>query len=322
MCNHVSIVLACFCWSLRAASRSLPRLLLALQLVKSLPTVVPGSVVVSQRVLVPSGDYEVIYDVPGSGKLAALRKITQITTAFNQVFTIVFCAEQLGFDSCIDVAKLMLSSFQTYEPENLRRLSSVSESGVGSPSVASTPPDRATVTVKFTSRAEPQPRQAARDDVMAKQVSQVTVRSEAKDDVSASSSVRTSDSASKRTETPVDVTAIQWKQDSNHPSGIRFSVPSKWSRLPSNKSARNPAVEYVCGRHETAFKSFKLLTVDLSAATISVSEAIQEFTEHYRQQILRQSQAQARGCLCFVLGRAHELMTSCGHAVTGNIWHH
>jgi hypothetical protein len=280
--NYGSFLIHTGCW-----------FVVAWQLVKSLPTVVPGCVIISQRVLVPSGDYELIYDVPGSGKLAALRKITHITTAYNQVFTIVFCAEQLGFDSCTDVARLMLSSFQTFEPENLRRLSSVSESGVASPSITSTPPDHSTaVTVKITNRPAPQPRQAMGDDGMAKQVSQVTVRSEAKGDVSQSSSTQPLEGASKRTETPTDVTAIQWKQDGNHPSGIRFSVPAKWSRLPSNKTARNPVVEYVCGRHETAFKSFKLLTVDLSAATISVPEAIQEFTEHYRQQILRQSQGQ------------------------------
>ena len=74
---------------------------------------------------------------------------------------------------------------------------------------------------------------------------------------------------------------------------MRFTVPSTWTKVPSaSKAARNPAVEYTCPRAERTYKHFKLLTVDLSAATVPLPQAIEEFVQHYRLQIAKSSASQ------------------------------
>lgn len=263
---------------------------------RSLPSAVPGSVLVSHRPILPRGDYEVVYTVPGQGKIPPLRKTTMVATAYNQVFTLVFCVETEDAASSDDLSKHMLESFQTFEPENLRRMSSASDGAASNPESPRLDKPRSSSRGHTSVLAT-----VIVGDAPTKVKVERTVVVKQSADATSVSTAGSQGKESKAVETPTEVTTVSWKQDTTHPLGVRFTVPSKWTRTPSNKTARNPSVEYVCGRLEATYKSFKLLTVDLSAATVPVPQAIREFTEHYRMQVDRPTQGQVRLYLFLVV---------------------
>ena len=253
-----------------------------LQLIASLPTAVPGSTLISHGPAEPTGNYEVIYALPSvGGGVGPLKKLTHVTTANQQVFSLVFCVEAAGFEAVQDVARHMMASFETFEPYRDRVDSSTDSPGAINVLAAKTRRSDGSVSVK----PHAAPVVAAAAEKPASQQRHVSKRADA---ASAASPVPV--------ETPIDVNAIIWSVDASHPSGVRFSVPSSWAKTPVARAAKNPSVEYTCARHERSYKSFRLMTVDLSAATISVPQAVQEFGEHYRQQIARQAAVSSAVC--------------------------
>jgi hypothetical protein len=104
------------------------------QLMKSLPEVVPGSHLVSHGLTHSGSDYEIVYTVTNMARdLKPLKKLTLLTVANSRLFSLVFCGELDGFASVEDLGRFMLTSFETFVPDEPRRLSASSAGGRGEP---------------------------------------------------------------------------------------------------------------------------------------------------------------------------------------------
>lgn len=244
------------------------------QFVQSLPSAVPGCTVVSHHPVGPSGNVEVVYTIPASPGIAALKKITLFTAAHRQLFTLVFCGELEGFDGVNELAQHMLNSFRPFEPEPFRRrLSTGGESTGASPLSLATPVQTATPVRESVPVPPPAP------------VGE---------------------------ETPADPAAVRWRAHTHAGVGaaVRFQLPAQWVKPSQGGSSRNPTVEYVCAATERTYKSFKLVTVDLSRATVDVSDAAAEFTALFRQQVVRSGTGDVRPC-CFALCPSPRVLCVC-----------
>ena len=89
-------------------------------MIDSLSQQVPGSSLTSHRQLPMTSNYEVVFTVRDNTDGHLLKKLNVITLSHNSVYTLVFAVDAEQYDTTMELAQQMISSFSVVSPVTLK----------------------------------------------------------------------------------------------------------------------------------------------------------------------------------------------------------